>query len=65
MQTGYSVSPEEFHSFNNHNYAVDVGEDMPRRALGPGLHMGLSVMLDMQEEEYYCTGSQSVGIKVR
>ncbi|XP_059082617.1 pickpocket protein 28-like isoform X1 [Tigriopus californicus] len=38
-------------------------EFMPRRALAPGLHMGLSVMLDVQESEYFCTGSESVGFK--
>lgn len=41
-----------------------VYEFMPRRALAPGLHMGLSVLLDVQESEYYCTGSESVGFKV-
>ena len=38
---------------------------MPVRAIAPGLHMGLSVVLDVKEEEYYCSGTESVGFKVR
>ncbi len=37
---------------------------MPLRALAPGLHMGLSVILDAKAEDYYCTGHESVGFKV-
>lgn len=37
---------------------------MPRRALAPGLHMGLSVLLDVKEHEYYCSGTESIGFKV-
>ena len=38
-------------------------EYMPRRSVAPGLHMGLTVLLDVQEDEYYFTGPQSVGFK--
>ncbi len=56
MQDGYDKlpNPEELHDI----------EDMPLRALSPGLHMGLSVVLDVQEDEYYCSGTESVGFKV-
>ena len=36
---------------------------MPRRAIAPGLHMGLTVTLDTQVEESYCTEFQSTGFK--
>lgn len=36
---------------------------MPRRAISPGLQMGLSITLNTQVEEAYCTGFNSVGIK--
>ena len=35
---------------------------MPRRALAPGLHMGLSVTLNAQVEESYCSTYQSSGL---
>ena len=36
---------------------------MPRRAIAPGLHMGLSITLNTQVEESYCTEFQSEGLK--
>jgi hypothetical protein len=39
-------------------------EELPRRSIAPGLSMGLSVMLNLNEEEYYCTGTESIGFKV-
>ena len=36
---------------------------MPRRAIAPGLHMGLSITLNTQVEESYCTEFQSTGMK--
>ena len=36
---------------------------MPRRAIAPGLHMGLTVTLDTQVKESYCTEFQSTGFK--
>jgi len=38
--------------------------EKPLRALSPGLHMGLSILLDVQEDEYFCSGTESVGFKV-
>ena len=38
-------------------------EELPRRSTSPGLHMGLSLLLDVQENEYYCTGTRSTGFK--
>ncbi len=56
MQDGYKQPPnlDSLHSTR----------EMPLRAIAPGLHMGLSVLLDVQEEEYYCSGTESVGFKV-
>ncbi len=56
MQRGYSGMPDPEHLH-------DI-RDMPLRSLAPGLHMGLSVVLDVREEEYYCSGTESVGFKV-
>ncbi len=56
MQDGYDNLPEP--------EALHDIKDMPLRALSPGLHMGLSVVLDVQEHEYYCTGHESIGFKV-
>ena len=39
------------------------GEEMPRRAIAPGLHMGLSITLNTQVAESYCTEFQSTGLK--
>ena len=37
---------------------------MPRRARSPGMHAGLSVIMDVQQREYYCSATESVGFKV-
>eukprot|EP00095_Tigriopus_kingsejongensis_P004645 snap_masked-scaffold29_size597861-processed-gene-1.10 protein:Tk04645 transcript:snap_masked-scaffold29_size597861-processed-gene-1.10-mRNA-1 annotation:"pickpocket protein 28 isoform x1" len=56
MQSGYVEDPRQVQ--------VDLPDEyLPRRALAPGLHMGLSVLLDVDEEEYYCSGTESVGFK--
>jgi len=39
------------------------GEEMPRRAITPGLHMGLSVTLNSRVNEQFCTSFQSSGFK--
>lgn len=59
MQDGYTFA----HGEHNENMGKP-GEDLPRRGIAPGLHMGLSVLMDVQEEEYYCSGTESVGFKV-
>ena len=41
-----------------------LGDELPLRALSPGRSMGLSVMLNVKEDEYYCSGTESVGFKV-
>ena len=56
MQHGYYKPPDPA--------TLHDVRDMPLRALAPGLHMGLSVVLDVKEEEYYCTGHESTGFKV-
>ena len=40
-----------------------LGDELPLRALSPGRSMGLSVMLNVKEDEYYCSGTESVGLK--
>ena len=41
-----------------------ANEPMPRRSIAPGKDVGLSVMLNVEKNEYYCTGTESVGFKV-
>ena len=40
-----------------------LNEKLPLRGLAPGKSMGLSVMLNAKEEEYYCSATESVGFK--
>ena len=37
----------------------------PRRVMSPGVQMGLTVLLDVQQNEYLCPGAESIGFKVR
>ena len=39
------------------------GEELPRRAVSPGLHMGLTVTINAEVDEFYCGGFQSSGLK--
>ena len=58
MQVGYLSDPKPKSSKIN-----ATTEEMPRRALAPGLHMGLSILLNVSKDEYYCSGTESVGFK--
>ncbi len=57
LQSGYQNAPDP-------NNPLSMRE-MPVRTLSPGLNMGLSVVLDVQHEDYYCSGTESVGFKVQ
>lgn len=37
----------------------------PRKVMSPGIQMGLTVLLDVQQDEYLCPGAESIGFKVR
>ena len=39
-------------------------ETLPRRVIAAGLHAGLTVVLNVEKEEYYCSGAESIGWKV-
>ena len=43
---------------------LSANESLPRRSIAPGREVGLSLMLNVEESEYYCTGTESVGFKV-
>ncbi|XP_050307294.1 pickpocket protein 28-like [Anthonomus grandis grandis] len=43
---------------------IDYGDYIPRRPLGAGAHLGLSVILDAQINNYYCSSTRSTGFKV-
>ena len=58
-----------FHDGYNHDpypseHINPKTEELPRRGIAPGLHMGLSLLLDVHEDEYYCSGTESIGFKV-
>ena len=43
---------------------TDFSEEVvPRRGIAPGRSMGLSLILNVKEDEYYCSGTESVGFK--
>ncbi|XP_057651298.1 pickpocket protein 28-like [Diorhabda carinulata] len=61
--------PENVYDWNPEIGFSNVGdydnENMvPRRPLGAGAHLGLSVLLDAQIDEYYCSSTSSVGFKI-
>ena len=56
--------PEEHHHDITKIEELLAKEPLPRRVLSPGRALGLSVMLNVEESEYDCSGSESVGFKV-
>ncbi len=39
-------------------------KEMPIRGIAPGTHMGMSILINIMEEEYLCSGTESTGVKV-
>ena len=52
------------HEKDQHGKVDFSDERLPRRSTAPGLHMGLTVLMDVQKDEYFCSGTESVGFKV-
>ena len=46
------------------NLDDENNSSLPRRAISPGLHAGLTLVMNVEREEYYCSGTESVGFKV-
>ena len=66
-EEGYE-DKEDIHHEIPHGVDVDEAlkdEDLPRRSLSPGLHSGLTLLLNVEKDEYYCSGTESAGFKVR
>ena len=66
-EEGYE-DKEDIHHEIPHGVDVDEalkGEHLPRRSLSPGLHAGLTLLLNVEKDEYYCSGTESAGFKVR
>lgn len=40
-------------------------ENLPWRAWGAGSHLGLTIVLDANLDEYYCSSEVSIGFKVK
>ncbi len=59
-------SPEEGYDSPAQIHAKEdlTNEKLPRRSTAPGLHMGLTMLLNVQKNDYYCSGTESVGFKV-
>ncbi|XP_066261767.1 pickpocket protein 28-like [Euwallacea similis] len=58
--------PENVYDWNAEKGFKDMkyGEYIPRRPLGAGAHLGLTVILDAQVDNYYCSSTRSTGFKV-
>ena len=66
-EDGYEDN-EDIHHEIPHGVDVDEAlkdEDLPRRSLSPGLHSGLTLLLNVEKDEYHCSGTESAGFKVR
>ena len=63
-QNGYKTEPD-LHEIP-HDVDIDAylkNESLPRRSIAPGLHAGLTLGLNVEKDEYYCSGTESVGFK--
>ena len=76
IQTGYHYSIYEVEVNSNQRdnrrrraiteseFGTDFSnEELPLRGIAPGKSMGLSVMLNAKEDEYFCSATESVGFK--
>ncbi|XP_060517750.1 pickpocket protein 28-like [Cylas formicarius] len=55
----YDWNPE-----SGFQHATEDENIVPKRPLGAGAHLGLSVILDAQIDNYYCSSTSSTGFKV-
>ena len=65
VHSGYSEKAG--HPENHHGDDVEEilkNESLPRRVIAAGLHAGLTVILNVEKDEYYCSGAESIGWKV-
>jgi hypothetical protein len=57
---GYDIKPPQYgHLDPNLINEWLKNESLPRRSISPGLHSGLTVLINIQQEEYYCSSSES------
>jgi len=42
-----------------------TADTLPWRAFGAGAHLGLTLVLDVEADEFYCSTSAGVGFKVK
>jgi amiloride-sensitive sodium channel len=42
-----------------------TADSIPRRAFGAGVHLGLTLVLDVEADEFYCSTSAGAGFKVK
>lgn len=66
IQNGYTDNAAKVPEIPKGSTADEIlkNETLPRRAVSPGLHSGLTVVLNVDEADYYCSGTESVGAKV-
>ena len=61
-QHGYYSDPDFDTSSHDHDKDINEilkHESLPRRSIAPGLHAGLTVVLNAEKDEYYCSGRAS------
>lgn len=46
------------------SYTNKIFDNIPRRNPGAGVHMGLSIVLNADLDEYFCSSTNSYGFKV-
>ena len=65
VKDGYS-KPGEHPEIHHGDDIEEIFKDepLPRRVIAAGLHAGLTVVLNVEKEEYYCSGAESIGWKV-
>ena len=44
---------------------LEQHEHLPRRSISPGLFSGLSVVLNLNHSEHFCTSTSAIGLRVR
>jgi amiloride-sensitive sodium channel len=42
-----------------------TADSLPRRAFGAGAHLGLTLFLNVEADEFYCSPAAGVGFKVK
>ena len=62
-ESGYQHLPSpHLHPYNSK--MVEMEEHLPRRSISPGLFSGLSLVLNLNRSEHFCTSTSAIGLRV-